>query len=82
MEMRYEYREVKCPWCGHIFMWEKHGAHDLESSIFLYTLKTTGEEFVEAKCPSCERRMLVLDHILEGIDNDDDRFEKGILKGI
>ena len=40
---RLQYREVKCPWCGHIFMWEKHGAHDLESSYYLYRLKATDE---------------------------------------
>lgn len=26
--MPYEYREVKCPWCDQIFMWNKTVAKD------------------------------------------------------
>lgn len=78
----YEYREVKCPWCGHIFMWEKHGTHAMESSFYVYLLKSTHEAVGEAVCPSCEIKMLVLEHVLEGIDPDDERFEKETIRGL
>ncbi len=39
--MSYEYREVKCPWCDHIFMWNKNGGEGLV--INEYRLKSSGE---------------------------------------
>ena len=72
--MSYQFREVKCPWCDHVFMWNKDGREGL---IFHhYKLKETGEFLEEAKCPKCASKMIVLEHILEGIDFDDERVEK------
>ena len=71
--MSYVYIEVQCPCCDHIFMWNKTGGGLKLSG---YKLRTTGETLEEAKCPKCGLEVLVLDHILEGIDVDDDRVEK------
>ena len=71
--MKYEYREVKCPWCDHIFMWQKNSGEGL--IIHEYRLKETKELVEKAKCPKCSMDMVVLDHILEGIDVQDDRIE-------
>ena len=72
--MKYEFREVKCPWCDHVFMWNKDGR---EGCIFPeYRLKSTEEFVQEAKCPNCEMKMVILEHVFEGIDVDDDRIEK------
>ena len=38
-------------------------------------LKETGEFVEKAKCPKCDMDMIVLDHILEGIDTQDDGTE-------
>lgn len=78
--MAYKYREVKCPWCDHVFMWNTDGREGL--IIHRYRLKETGE-FVElAKCPMCLEEMVVLEHILEGVDVDDNRIEKIGVRGI
>ncbi len=70
----YIYREVKCPWCDHVFMWNKNGGEGL--TFHEYKVKLTGAYAERAKCPSCEMAMLVLDHVFEGVDFDDDRVEK------
>ena len=36
----------------------------------------------EVKCPNCSEEMIVLDHILEGIDLNDDRIEIIGVRGI
>ncbi len=74
--MGYEYREVQCPWCYHIFMWNKYGSEDLV--FHRYRLKETGEDVDTAKCPKCGMEIIVLDHILKGIDVDEDRVEKNV----
>ena len=79
-DMKYEFREVKCPWCDHVFMWNKNGGEGL--IIHMYRRKETGEYVEEAKCPKCEMKMLVLDKIFEGIDVDDDRIEHIGVRGI
>lgn len=78
--MAYEYREVKCPWCEHIFMWNKDGREGLIKHE--YMLKETGKFVEQAKCPKCAMDMIVLEHILEGIDKKDDRIEKIGIRGI
>ena len=45
-------------------------------------LKETGEFVEKAKCPKCDMDMIVLDHILEGIDTQDDRIEVIGVRGI
>ena len=76
--MAYKYREVKCPWCDHVFMWNKNSGEGL---IFhWYRLKETEEFVEEAKCPKCGEEMIVLENIFTGIDKDDDRIER--VKGV
>ena len=72
--MSYQFREVKCPWCDHVFMWTKDRREGL--IIHWQKLKKTGEFVEEAKCPKCASKMIVWEHILEGIDFDDERVEK------
>ena len=72
--MAYKYREVKCPWCDHIFMWSADVREGL--IIYEYRLKESGKLVEKAKCPKCSEDMLVLEHILEGIDTNDNRIEK------
>lgn len=78
--MAYRYREVKCPWCDHIFMWNKDGREGLV--IHEYRLKETGEFVEKTKCPKCDMDMVVLEHSLEGIDTKDDRIEVIGVRGI
>ncbi len=78
--MKYEYREVKCPWCGHVFMWNKDGKEGI--SVLLYRLRETKEFVKEAKCPKCEEKMVVLPHIFEGVDVNDKRIEAIGIRGI
>ena len=70
--MGYEYREVKCCDCGHIFMWSKDFEWPYNQA---YKLKETGEIIYEAKCPKCNKRMLVLPHVLEGTVADIPKLE-------
>lgn len=72
--MSYRYREVKCPWCDHVFMWNKNSGEGL--LWHNYRLKTTHDPVEEAKCPCCGETMIVLEHVLVGIDLDDERVEK------
>lgn len=73
-KFKYKYREVKCPWCDHIFMWNENGREGL--ILGGYRLKETGEYVETAKCPVCEMEIAVLEHVLAGIDLDDERIEK------
>ena len=66
--MGYEYREVKCPWCDHIFMWNKHPGGLV---IHNYIIKETGEYLKEAECPKCSEVIVVREHVLEGYTKDD-----------
>ncbi len=77
--MAYEYREVKCPWCGHIFMWNKNGE---DRFTHLYRLKETKEYLGNPKCPKCGLDMVVLNSVLEGVDPKDERFEIIGVRGI
>lgn len=45
-------------------------------------LKESRELVQKAKCPKCSEDMLVLEHILEGIDTNDNRIEKIGIRGI
>ena len=38
--------------------------------------------FREVKCPKCSIDMIVLEHILEGIDTKDDKIERLGIRGI
>ena len=71
--MAYEFREVKCPWCDHIFMWRDSTREGLV--LHRYRLKDTKEFVGEAKCPNCNMNMLVLKYVLLGIDIADGRVE-------
>ena len=77
--MSYEYREVKCPWCEHIFMWN---SLNYEQDIYEYKIKEAGEYAGKAKCPKCGKSMLVMPHVLDCIDIFDDRIELIGIRGI
>lgn len=70
--MKYVYREVKCPWCGHIFMWKKYEREGC--CIVEYIFKPTGEYVEETKCPKCSEHMFVVDDIFIGLDKNDNRI--------
>ena len=55
--MIYEYREVKCPWCEHVFMWNKNAREGLV--LHKFRLKSTGEPVEDANCPQCGMKMIV-----------------------
>lgn len=78
--MSYKFREVKCPWCGHIFMWNETEREGIV--IHHYILKENGEYLGNPKCPKCDIDMVVLDHVLEGIDPKDERVEMRGFRGI
>ena len=78
--MGYSFREVKCPFCDHIFMWNKDGREGL--ILHEYKFKETGKLVEKAICPKCSNDMLVLEHVLEGIDTMDDRIERIGIRGI
>lgn len=78
--MTYKYREVKCPWCDHTFMWSADSREGL--IIHEYRLKESGQFVEKTKRPKCSEDMLVLEHILEGIDTNDNRIEKIGVRGI
>ena len=80
MEYKYRYREVRCPYCGHVFMWNRSCR---EATVdHLYKLKETGERVGEAKCPKCGTGMLVLNGTLEGLPTTDERVETVGIRGI
>lgn len=70
--MKYVFREVKCPWCGHIFMWKKYNREGC--CIKDYIFKPTGEIAEKTKCPKCDENMIVVNNILKGLDVDDSRI--------
>ena len=78
--MPYKYREVKCPWCGHIFMWNENGGEGLV--IHRYRLKETGEFLGNPKCLKCDIDMVVMNSVLEGLDPKDERIETIGVRGI
>ena len=69
--MGYEYRQVKCPWCDHTFMWNKSQG----SWLLNYRLKETKERVSDIKCPKCGEILLVLPGVLSGAFMDDERVE-------
>lgn len=71
--MSYIFREVKCPWCNHVFMWQKTAE---EGPItHEYRIKTTGKYIEKTKCPLCEIDMLVSDHSYVGLDMNGEQVE-------
>ena len=68
----YKYREVICPWCDHRFMWNRTGN---EFPLHRIRLKETGESLDDTECPKCGSEVVVLDHVMEGLDVDDARIE-------
>lgn len=75
----YKFRDVKCPWCSHIFMLQIHSditpvyeCNDIESNRL-------GERAV---CPKCSAEMAVLDGVLEGMDTKDAKIKLVLSRGI
>lgn len=70
--MGYRFREVKCPYCEHVFMWG-----NLSEGLVRrheYKSKETGELLEQTRCPKCDIEMVILEHVLEGVDSDDERI--------
>ena len=61
-------------------MWGKNRGEGL--IIHMYRLKETKEYVGAAKCPKCEEMMIVLPHVFEGIDINDERIETIGVRGI
>ena len=78
--MSYKYREVKCPWCDHVFMWQKNSQERL--IIYEYRRKTTGGYIEKAKCPKCGMDMLVSDDSFVGLEMNDEQIEIIGVRGI
>lgn len=72
-------REVKCPACGHGFMWMETVA-SLET--IEYHLKETGELLPSGVCPKCEIKLVFLPHELEGAMTGDNRLIAQGIRGI
>ena len=75
-----KYREVKCPGCGHQFVWlvAPHG-----NSYYLYRRKGVDEELFSTPCPKCSLDMVIPDDVALGIDIKDNTVElRGSVRGL
>lgn len=70
----YKFRQVECPLCGHIFMWQKEPVF-VGNSYCTYKRKGIDEELENAICPKCRLEMVVIDNILKGIDINSENIE-------
>ena len=70
--MTYRFREVKCPWCDHVFMWSRDGREG--PFLWQYMLRVTGKPVETATCPMCGNEVAVLEGIFEAINVVDDRI--------
>lgn len=60
--MGYKYREVSCPICKRKFMW---GSDPNEYKY--YRIRGTNEWAGQAKCPTCNRYLAVINGKLDGV---------------
>ena len=62
-----KFREVKCPFCDHVFMWREYGEMEPE-----YRERnedgTKGEYLYRTKCPKCEETLAIKDHVFLPLD--------------
>ena len=77
--MNMKVREVKCPECGHRFMWMETAT---SRETIEYHLKETGELLSSGVCPKCEIKFVLLPHKLEGIMTEDNRVIVQGIRGI
>lgn len=75
----YHYREVICPWCSHRFMWQEGSD---TPPIYEYREKTTERILYSAKCPVCEKKMIVLPGEIFAVSLDDDKVKTIPIRGI
>ena len=74
MKILYKFRQVKCPLCGHIFMWQKEPVF-VGNSYCMYKRKGLNEELENAICPKCNLEMVVPNDSLKGIDINSEDIE-------
>ena len=72
--MAYKFREVKCPFCDHIFMFQENGGKGLK--INEYKLKDTNQNIEKTKCPKCNENLFVIPEKLEATDEKDKKIKK------
>ena len=70
----YRYRQVKCPLCGHTFMWREESYTG--SSCDIFKRKGIDEELESTYCPMCSFEMVVAEDLLEGMDIQDKTIER------
>ena len=76
--MAYRYREVRCPYCGHKFMFmEGSGSKTVE-----YYEIATGKLLQDTICPKCGGIVVAKDNLLDGLRPDDATIEAWGIRGI
>ena len=66
-----QYRNVRCPYCDHEFMFHK----EFDGRWSRYRIKETKEHLWNATCPKCGEELLVREHVLLALDPKDERVE-------
>ena len=76
----YNYRQVKCPRCNHLFMWIEN--EDKPRRYSIYRRKGRDEMLLSTKCPKCNCKMVVAGDSLVGLYENDEKVEEiGIVEG-
>ena len=78
--MGYKYREVRCPYCDHKFMWEKSVQDGCQWTE--YTHKVTKETCLSAKCPAYSEKKIVSEDFVLGIKIDSEDYIESVCRGI
>lgn len=66
------FRNVKCPFCDHEFMFHK----EFDGRWSRYCVKDTKEHLWNATCPKCREWLLVKEHELLAWVPNDERIER------
>ena len=75
------YRQVQCPLCDHIFLWQR--ASYTGPGCDIYRRTGRNEELESTYCPKCGFEMVVAEDLLEGIDIQDEKLERiSAIRGI
>lgn len=70
----YKCRKVKCPCCGHEFMWMS--GQSGQNTVYEYLDKESVKLLDDAICPDCGKVCLLQEGILTGLRADDQRIDK------
>ena len=69
----YKYRQIKCPLCGHTFMWIEYA--DLPPSYHVYGRKGLDEELGSTHCPKCNCEMIAPHDLEIGLSVENENVE-------